>query len=543
MAFSRLINELEKNKKLFILLLFGAILLLRLPTLFNDYWDVDVLATIAQTKEFLAGGVPGTDFSENKHFLYHLIFKGAYSLTQDYGWVIVHASTILIVFLTSVFLYLTCKKLKNQRAGIIAALFYGVLISSFNRQFMATNGEIVYNLPIAMGLFAIVSMLVSSGRSRLIWFAAAAISAFLAFGIKFQGLIFAIFIAVLIFLYIPYYYKGIKTSLFIAGAAAAFLLFDFFVTGLAAPRIWEALDLPAKFSYSAAEVRGFSIFDLFIRYIHRQGMLVLWHGVLWIPAATYAFRFIRKGFRSSTPAESSVAVFFLVSYALIFAGGARMYFHYFMVPYTAGAVLAGFVLTDSSLLQRYGKKAGTLLLIPAAFFLAWNVKDIAIKHFAPGCFHNEGPFLYWTRAVLVGTFDDYLLPHSDYAEAVNFIKQNSEPEDRIFVWGDGPYLYYFSGRRMGAYTLWPKNTLHRISTGLKSENTAEVQKAEEEQSLFLSRLKNKMPLLFVDTSGNGLSTFSIALKDVPEINSFVMNKYRLIGNENKMRIFKLKDHK
>ena len=140
MKFISLINNLENKKYLFLLFLFIVTFLFRLPTLFNDYYDADELAAIVQTYEYLAGDIPGVDFHESKLPLYHAIFKLSYSLSYENGYVIVHLITILIVFLTSFFIYLLGFKLHSYRAGILGALFYSILISSFNRHFMATNG-------------------------------------------------------------------------------------------------------------------------------------------------------------------------------------------------------------------------------------------------------------------------------------------------------------------------------------------------------------------------------------------------------------------
>ena len=156
MDINSLMNRLQERKTVFFIFLFGAAFIFRLPTLFNDYWDVDVLTSFVATKEYLYGAVPGIDFAENKRFLYHLMFKGAFRISAGYGWVLVHFFTILIVYCTSIFIYLSGSAIRDKKTGMLAALLYAVLISSFNRHFMASNGEVVYNLPIAMGLYCLI---------------------------------------------------------------------------------------------------------------------------------------------------------------------------------------------------------------------------------------------------------------------------------------------------------------------------------------------------------------------------------------------------
>jgi hypothetical protein len=539
-----IINYLETDSRRVYILLFCVIALLRLPALFNDYWDVDVLATIVQTKEFYAGKIPGIDFSENKHFLYHLIFKASYFLSPTYGWVWVNFFGIIIVYLTSISIYKIGIKIANNYVGIAAGLFYGILISSFNRQFMAVNGEIVYNLPIALGLYLFVCCFQSTDNiKRILYFFGTLIAALLAFGIKFQGLMFAIFIFGFICVYIPYYYKGIKILfpiiIFII-LAIAILLFDYYIAGLFVNKLIIKFGITSKLAYSMADVRGFTFFDFIIRFIHRQGMLCIWHFILWIPAFVVLFKFIKNKFKFADLDKSLIITFFIIAYLMVFAGGARMYFHYFMAAYVPASLMAAMCLAEFKSFKKIKDKLILFLLIPACFFFCWNVKDITIKHLYPKAFYNEGKFLYWTRAVLIGTFNDYLLPDKNYLEAVKFIQNNSEKQDDIFVWGDGPYLYYFSERRMGTYNLWPKNGIFSYTTKLKSADDEIIQNGKEEEKKLLQIIIKNNPVLFIDTEENGLSTFNIKLSDSPEIYEYVHSNYELIGNPDKMKVYKLK---
>jgi hypothetical protein len=152
-----MIDKLNNRNRYVLGLIFLTVLILRAPALFNDFYDVDELAAITQTRDYLAGYIPGADFVESKNFLYHTIFKGAYTISPDHGWVIVHFITMLIIFLTSVFIFFIGKKINGFKTGALAGLFYAALVSSFNRYFMATNGEVVYNLFLAAGLYFIVS--------------------------------------------------------------------------------------------------------------------------------------------------------------------------------------------------------------------------------------------------------------------------------------------------------------------------------------------------------------------------------------------------
>lgn len=502
-------DKLEQMKeRMFIFFLFLTSFIFRLPTLFNDFYDVDELAAIVQTKEFLAGFKAGTDFTESKLPLYHLIFKLSYTLNAAYGWVIVHAVTILIVFLTAVSVYYTGKLIKDRRTGIIASVMYAVLISSFNRHFMAVNGEVVYNLPIAAGLlFFILAAGNRPVHQRILYFMLAVISSIAAMMVKFHGVILPAFIAFVIIFYIPYYRKNLRKLLIPYTAVSAVILsvtvFDFFITKKFAPQITgRALEL---LFYATSDRSGNPFFLIGI-YSYRQLTIALWHAVLWVPAAVYMYRFIRNRFRRETYEESAVALFALITFLMVFAGGARVYYHYFMTSYPALCLAAAIALVsfDTPAVKKMYTRFTAALLIPGLFFFSWNVKDLYIKYFSQELFYNEPAPLFWFRAVAVSSMDDYLLPNGIYKKTAEYIKKNTRPDETIFVWGDGPHLYYFSDRRIAVKHVWPKGTAIKIEKLYKQKNPGSVKEAELQQQEIIDRIELKKPALFIDTSPKGM---------------------------------------
>lgn len=533
------IKNNKKNKAFFLLILFFISFIFRMPTLFNDYYDADELAAIVQTYEYLAGDLPGRDFSESKLPLYHAIFKAAYSISYEYGFVIVHIITIIIVYLTSVFIYLIGLKLRSFEAGILGALFYSILISSFNRFFMATNGEIIYNLPITAGLFFLINFLSSAGTKSIIPFLLSLAMGFGAIGVKFHGLIFLLFFIFFFVFYYPYY-KNTLTGRYllmltlILSLIVLLFIIDLYSTRYFAPKIISSVG--KKIYY--ATIRGLNPMIFIFKFIHRQGMLILWHFVLWIPIGVYLVSFIKNKFRSDTLEESSIVVLFLFTYFLIFAGGIRLYFHYFMAVYPTLCILSSLALTkiDNRKIRYIKQRLMILLLIPSLFFFLWNVKDIALKHFFPEGFYNEGKILYWTRAALVGSLNHYLLPEPSYKDVCEYIEKITVPGDRIFVWGDGPYLYYFSKRRMGGTTLWPKNTIARIKHLYEKGDNLSITKAENIEKGLIDTIERKKPALFIDTSDNGLTNFHYT--PTPLVEKYIKDHYSLFNIVSKMKIYK-----
>jgi hypothetical protein len=235
---------------------------------------------------------------------------------------------------------------------------------------------------------------------------------------------------------------------------------------------------------------------------------------------------------------------------MVFGGAARLYYHYFMPFYVPMSIAASIVLLDD---KNYGlhfirRRSTVLLLIPSLFFITWNTKDIIIKHYFPGGFYNEGKFLFWTRAVLTGRYNSYLLPHPSYKDSVEFIKKTTRPGESIFVWGNGPEIYYFSKRRMGFYSLWPKSSIYKISNFYKSDDKIKISLAKKYDTSFINHLKKKQPKIIIDTSTNPdqlvtdfklarPAVFDIPLSDAPLLYKYVLKEYTLVKEIKEMKIY------
>ena len=542
-----LLKKISNRYILLYILLFFIILILRIPTLFNDYYEADELAAICQTRDYIAGYIPGADFSESKNFLYHEIFKFSYKLSYDYGYVIVHFITILIVWLTAISIFLTGKRISAFRIGAIASILYAVMISSFNRQFMATNGEIVYDLFFASGIYFFTTFLDKGyGKfKKTIYFTLVILMSIGAVNIKFHGIMLSLFVIFFIAIYIPYKKWGLfstyfKLLCFVIGSIVIGILTGYYLNNqLIINHIYNIL---GKIYYASVPERNFSIFDFITRFVFRQGLLSIWHYILWIPAFIYIWKFIKSKFNNSELNESIVLIFFICTYLMIFGGGARLYFHYFMATYPSLAIVAALSIERSTnkLVLSIKKHMTLWILIPALFFLAWNTKDVIIKHIFPNAFYNEGKILYWVRGGLVGTFNDYLLPHEDYRDAVDYILNNTKDTDPVFVWRDGPYINYFSNRRIGAHTLWMKRFAYELRDLYADGNDESIQKAENYQLWLIDTLVRKKPELIVDVSENGLSNFKVNIKEAKLLYKFVNDYYYFDKKINGIDIYRIK---
>lgn len=532
-------NQFLRIKKPFFiaLVLLALTATLRFPTLFNDFYDADELAAIVQAQEYLAGGIPGVDFHESKGPLYHAIFKFSYKIFPHNGWVLVHAITTIIVWFTAIAIFMAGKAIGGDLVGILASCMYSIFISSFNRHFMATNGEIVFNLPVAWGFYFFIVHL--QRRARYFFLFWSALMALVAFFVKFHGIVWALFLFFYFLIYQPHWQHRF-TKKYIAGLALCAMLIIIALTLDYATKNLIATTLITNISQKLyyAIVKGINPVIFFAKYFHRQGLLILWHFAAWIPAIILTVRFVKNKFRFSTLEQSTALVFFFITYLLVFAGGSRLYHHYFMAAYPALTIVAalGIVEVRNSLIEKIRSNLKLYLAMPALFFLLWNTKDVVIKHFFPEAFYHEPKILYWGRAAFIGHFQDYLLPENAYRNVAEYIKNTTHSNEKIFVWGDGPYLYYFSKRKMGIYHLWPKTTVIRLHELYKKGDDRSITEAHAIEQHFIDALEKKKPALFVDTSPSGYTGF--VYPPTPKIKNYLDQHYRYCTTIDNMKIYR-----
>ncbi len=537
------------SKHKYLILIALSAVLLRIPAYFNDYYDVDELSAIVQTKQYFSGLTPGMDFKESKHPLYHALFKVSYGINEDYGWVILHILVSLIVALTGAVIYRTTKEITDKsKTAFTAGILYTIMICSFNRYFMATNGEIVYNLPVSVGALSIVLFLKTDKMlNKILYLLLLASSSAISAGIKFHGLIISI-IAVFFFLFILPLREGrinrkyAITMLSVLSVFIAIFAADYFIYGKITHKIIN--DISSKLRY-ATLVYGLEPLSLILKFIHRQGLLTIWHPLIWISFFAFTISFFKnRDFFKTERTRLFIIISAIITYLMVFAGGKRLYFHYFMTSYPFICMVSSFYIEESRnkisfFFRKHFKK---ILLIPAFFFFLFNVKDVIIKHTAPELFIFESKASYYFRLIALGTTNDYLMPDKLYHNLIDYIKEKTMKEDKIFVWGDGAYIYYFSDRLPAAYHMWPKGTIVGITSAYKSQNKIEMKQAIHNEKAIIFNIEKYDAKLIIDTSEAATSKMGsispFSYKMTPLVDKYIKSHYKFEKEIDKFKIYR-----
>ncbi|MFH1653242.1 MAG: glycosyltransferase family 39 protein [Pseudomonadota bacterium] len=528
-----LFNNLDSRRNLhwIAILILIAIIIQRGSTFFVDYYDADVLAAIVQTNEYLAGGIPGGDFLESKLPLYHFFFKVAYLISGEYGWVIVSAIVCAIIALTSYFLYLIGKMLFDKRVGILTALFYGVLTSSFNRHFMAANAEVFFSLPIVISFYflccyefkqkyKILSLILS------LFFVATACSIKMHPFILFPFLIFY-FVIQKPFTERVVSKKYINLLLIAALLVSAFFILDLLFFKTAIPRIRNVFDDFLLY----ATTREFSVGKFFLYFVHRVGTLTINHLVLWIPLFAFLIhtpRFIRNRDKK----ELIVLTFFLFNFIAVFSGGVRFYYHYFIQPFSAICMIAAYQwirwIDANPNRERVKKTCVFLFMIPVCIYLIWNYYGAYVRNFNPSLFYNEPKIVKYFRLGFVSQTKDYLLPDEKYKDAIDWLNKHKKPGQKLFVWGNTPVLNYFTGLGQGSYSMWHEQDAKSYIDNISSSDSKDELKAKNYLNNLLNNIAAKKADFVVDATRANINEFDrerYGLENFPGLNQHINDSY------------------
>ena len=278
------------NKYKILLILIGTFIL-RLPTIFIDFIHVDVVTSYLLVKRDMAG----LPFNPNKGWLYHYLYKYSVILFGDSPKAF-HFTGIIFILLTVYFIYLLGKKIYNQQTGIIAGMFYGFIISSYNTEFLATNAEVIYNLFFISGFYYFYLSIYDKKKLYFIPMAALLICACL---IKFQGLWAIIGLFLFLTIIRPLFVlKNNKSKIiyYISFAVLSILILILFYLDWNYSGIFFNDYIRNKFMDMSNYVsnRGFNLLNVIAKLVWRGFHFTLYHSIIWIPGIISIYKFLKS---------------------------------------------------------------------------------------------------------------------------------------------------------------------------------------------------------------------------------------------------------
>ena len=441
--------------------------------------DEAIYGTVAVLMN-MGGALYGPGGVDNKppgvFWVYSLTFRmfGAYQMTA------VHAVGFVAIAATCVLLYLIAHDLAGRRAGLLAALFYGLLTAAGNPRLLATNTEVLMMLPLSASVLLML---------RRKWFLSGLL--LVAAGAFRQS-------AAINLLLVPFGIAWLASSR--PQAIARFAL------GVVAGLIAGALLLTTTSSiegfwrWTVQTLTGYASASWSPAYVWSRARdsvvpFVLDGAVMWIAALALATRW-----RGLEARIKLTVLWLIVAMAGSLAGG-HLSWHYFIQTMGPLAVLAA-IAFDRFQLRRLVAAASVVgIAVPVA---AWFAFDL-----------TADPLTY-----------DFSPPVPQHQQVADYVAAHTSPSDRVFIWGDWPAVYVESDRVMASR--FP-GFLRGFDRGSDvPPNNWDT--APAVWPLLQSDLDAHPPALIVDTAAAGWSDFAkYPMSNYPVLANIVATRYHQVA--------------
>jgi hypothetical protein len=405
----------------------------------------------------------------------------------------VHAVALFAIGATCVLVFLIANNTGTIRAGVLAAIFYGVMTAAGNPRLLAANTEAFMMLPLTASLLLML-------RRQWLWSGVLLAAA----GAFRQSAAVDVLLLPLAVVYLEPRDARVRASaLFAAGLAA----------GLLAGGVLLALtgSLSGFWHWTVGILGQYASTNwtpdlVWIRTKDSVIPFVLDLAVLWLAAIAWSVRW-----RHLDSGQRLIVAWLAVSLAGSLAG-VHLSWHYFIQVMGPLALLSAFAI-DSALRSRFRRQVAAIALVGIAVpAVGWEAYDLAAD-----------PLTY-----------DWSPPIARHELVAAYMRDHTQPQDRVFVWGDWPALYVESDRLMASR--FP-GFLRGFARGsgrppLNWDTTPDVWPELQ------ADLARHPPALIVDTASAGWSDFALyPMKKYPVIQSLVDTSYHQVATVDGVAIY------
>jgi 4-amino-4-deoxy-L-arabinose transferase-like glycosyltransferase len=460
-----------------------AIIVAHLPSFVHRLLDGDeaIYGSIAVLMN-MGGPLYGAGGVDNKppgvFWIYALMFR----LFGDYQMAAIHAVAFIALAATCLVLFAMARAIGGNRAGILAALFYGVLTAAGNPRLLAANTEIFMMLPLS------ASVLLMLRRS---WFWSGLV--LVAAGAFRQSAAANVLLVALGLVWLEAPSSRLRAGIALSSGVIAGVL-----VGVALIAITGSLE--GFWRWTIQTLVGYASTSWAPAYVWsraRDSILpfVVDMAVIWIAALALAARW-----RALSVESRLMFVWLVLGMAGSLAGG-HLSWHYFIQAMGPLAVLGALAFDRFQLPRVVAAAAIAGIAIPA---VAWWAFDL-----------TADPLTY-----------DFSPPAPQHEAVAAYISTHTSPSDRVFVWGDWAALYVESDRVMA--TRFP-GFLRGFDRGSDSApNNWDT--APDVWPLVRSDLDSHPPALIVDTAAAGWSDFAkYPMASYPVLADYVSANYHRVA--------------
>ena len=460
-----------------------AIIVAHLPSFVHRLLDGDeaIYGSIAVLMN-MGGPLYGAGGVDNKPPGMFWIYALTFRLFGEYQMTAIHAVALIALAATCVVLFAIARTIGGNRAGILAALFYGVLTAAGNPRLLAANTEIFMMLPLS------ASVLLMLKRS---WFGSGLL--LVAAGAFRQSAAANVLLVVLGLVWLEVPASRTRAAIFLSGGLIAGA-----VIGVGLIAITGSLS--GFWRWTIQTLVGYASASWTPAYVWSRARdsivpFVIDMAVIWVAALGLAVRW------RALSVEARLMVAWLVLGMAGSLAGGHLSWHYFIQAMGPLAVLAGLAFDRFHLRRAVAAAAVAGIAIPA---VAWWAFDLIAD-----------PLTY-----------DFSPPAPQHQAVAAYISGHTSPSDRVFVWGDWAALYVESDRAMA--TRFP-GFLRGFDRGSDlAPNSWDT--APDVWPLLRSDLDAHPPALIVDTAAAGWSDFArYPMANYPALAGYVAANYHQLA--------------
>lgn len=480
-------------------LLWGAavavpVALAHAPAFFHRLLDGDEAIYGSMAALMNAGGKLYADGGvDNKPPGVFWIYAVVFHLTGTYQMTAVHMVGLLVMAATCALLFITARSMAGVRAGLLAALLYGVMTGAGNPRLLATNTEVLMMLPLTASVLLML-------RRQWVWSGALLVA---AGGFRQSAAVNVLLVPAAIVLLEPGERRLRASALIAAGLAAGLLAGGLLLA-------WTG-SLEGFWRWTIGSLYGYATTNWTPELIWQRAKdsilpFVADDVVVWVAAAASALRWKRL-----PPAERLVVAWLAVSVIGSLAGG-HLSWHYFIQVMGPLALLAALAIDGALNTSRRRLAAGALIVglaIPTVYWAAYDAAADPLTYDVGGS-----------------------VPQHELVAA--YIHDHSRPSDPVFVWGDWPALYVESDRLMASR--FP-GFLRGFTRG-SGQPPNNWDTTSDVWPLLQADLTRNPPALIVDTAAAGWSDFSMyPMSNYPVLANLIATNYHQVATVDQVVIY------
>lgn len=467
--------------------------LLCLPGLWVPYFNMDEATNATFARFINQGELDLAYYLGDTYILTHFLYAWVYRFISSDSLVAIHVVHALWKVLTILALYWAGREMVSRRVGLWSSFFYCVFSVSFmSKDFHTPSAESFSLLPAVLS--AGFSFCAINREKSGVYFLS---GVFAALATLFKAPMGVILVALNLMIFLSPRDK-LKSFFWLnLGFILTFFLPVFLVTPLFSgfSLLYDKIRETQAVYIGHFEDMSFLYWGL--KFLIRSSLVFLCLLAM-VVFASYNFQDLFSLDEKHKPHWQKI-FFLFVWFFLVWASvaiGKRVFYHYFVFTLAPLALLggAGFVR-----FCEIGKERGVL------FFLRKHIWFFVI--FPPVCGFIDG-------ALNVSTQPPLLQP------ILSYIQKNTGPDDRIYVWGEVPQVYFLSGRLPASTFFWS----HTLA-GMHPGSPAMEYVRTTGKSLKLSKLlaKDMRPSQYQTMPVNPLQS-SYTLHDIGENELFTLDE-------------------